>query len=161
MKNILKINELEKEIRELHDQNKSIVLTGGCFDVLHIGHITLLEKAKEAGDVVVVLLESDQKIQQLKGEKRPLHTQEQRAHMLLSLKYVDYVVMLPSHMQNTDYDEVVKMVQPAIIAATEGDPGVEHKKRQASLVGAKLIFVTKVIPNISTSTIIHHLLQEQ
>ena len=78
---------------------KITVLAGGCFDVLHPGHIVFLEKAKKAGDYLVVLLESDKKIRKLKGKGRPVHSQKERAEILSALKSVDSVVCLP-YMEN-------------------------------------------------------------
>ena len=63
-----------------------IVLVGGCFDILHLGHVVFLEKAKKEGDVLVVLLESDEKVRFLKGKGRPVHTQSERAEILSALK---------------------------------------------------------------------------
>ncbi len=71
------------------------VLVGGCFDLLHFGHIKFLEEAKKSGDYLVVALESDENVRRTKGETRPIHTQEQRKAMLESLTCVDEVIMLP------------------------------------------------------------------
>ena len=144
----------------LHQKGQKIVLTGGCFDILHIGHIALFEQAKQHGDVLVVLLESDESITKSKGEDRPLHSQEQRAKVLTALRAVDYIILLPPDMTNEDYDGLVKALQPDIIATTEGDSGWLHKKRQAELIGAQLIAVTKPIPNVSTSRIVSRLQEE-
>ena len=73
------------------DKLKKRVLVGGCFDILHFGHATFLQKAREAGDVLIILLESDEFIVQIK-KKKPVHIQQQRAEILSALGYVDYVV---------------------------------------------------------------------
>jgi len=151
------VHELSKQ---LHKQQKRIVLVGGCFDILHIGHIALLENAKKQGDILIVFLESDESIAEKKGEGRPLHTQLQRSEVLLALKSVDYVILLQSHMTNDDYDNLVKALQPDIIATTNNDQGWEHKKRTANLIGAQLIEVTQPIKNVSTSRIITQLQKE-
>ncbi len=160
MDKILKIDQLEKIHNDLRQQGKSIVLTGGCFDILHIGHITLLENAKEEGDILMVMLESDDAIKAKKGVDRPIHTQQQRAHLLASLSVVDYVILLPSKMTDKDYDTVVNLLQPAIIATTFGDPYAFHKERQAKETGSKVVYVNKIIENISTSTILDLLVKE-
>lgn len=131
-----------------------LVLAGGCFDVLHPGHVIFLEKAKKAGDRLLVLLESDEKIKKLKGERRPVHTQKERARILSALEFVDYIVCLPFMEKEFEYDELISKIKPNIIAATKGDRGIIHKKRIAEKVGAKLVFVTKIIGQYSTSKIL-------
>jgi rfaE bifunctional protein nucleotidyltransferase chain/domain len=131
---------------------KRIVLVGGCFDVLHIGHIDFLEKAKELGDSLVVLLESDARLTSLKGINRPIHRQHERAKILACLRPVDVVVTLPSIMNDEAYDEVILQIKPAIIATTIGDINRSHKERQAQMSGAELIEVPKTI-NFSTSKV--------
>lgn len=144
----------------LRQHHKKIVVTGGCFDILHIGHISLLEHAKSKGDSLIVLLESDERIAKRKGVDRPVHTQMQRAKVLSAIKFVDYVIRLPDSMTNDAYDILVKALQPDIIATTENDPGVIHKERQARLVNAKLVFVNKPIQDISTSRIVSAIQKE-
>lgn len=159
MKNILYKNELKELGQQLREEHKKIVLTGGCFDLLHIGHITLLEESKQQGDILIVLLESDKRITKLKGSDRPLHTQMQRAHMLSLLKPVDYVVLLPDQMDNKDYETVVKQLQPAIIATTQGSDTQKYIERQAAMVGAR-VFLADLIPNLSTTRILEIVTKE-
>jgi len=123
-----------------------IVLTGGCFDLLHIGHARFLSKAKRMGDYLVVLLESDRKVKKLKGANRPLFAQKERAEMLSALGSVDLVVLLPTMEKDSDYLDLVTQISPDIIAVTENDPRLKEKKRQAKKVGGKL----KVIPLTKT-----------
>lgn len=133
---------------------KKLVLVGGCFDLLHLGHITFLKKAKEKGDILLVLVESDDTIQKTKGKNRPVHTQTTRAHILSELKSVDYVLMLPPMKTDAEYDQLIETLHPSIIATTEGDRYDFHKKRQAKKIGAKMIYVTPEIQDHSTSKII-------
>jgi len=151
MSSILSLNEAETLSSQLRAGGKSVVLVGGCFDILHIGHIDFLTKAKSIGDILFVLLESDTTIRKLKGPQRPFHTQKERAIVLSSLKVVDGVIALPNLGSNTEYDKVVKLLQPAIIATTKGDPTVVHKKRQAEILGARLVFVNSRLKHVSTS----------
>ncbi len=137
-------------------KGKRIVLVGGCFDVLHPGHVIFLEQAKKAGDKLIVLLESDQKIRQIKGINRPVHTQKERQLVLKALRSVDEVIPLPFIDSDQDYDKIIQKIKPDIIAATAGDPQNHHKARSAKLVGAKLKIVTKLIANHSTSLILGH-----
>ena len=86
-------NEIEKTAEELRKEGKKIVTTNGSFDILHVAHLHILRKAKEQGDILIVLLNSDDSIRRFKGEKRPILPEKERAEMLLALKFVDYVVI--------------------------------------------------------------------
>ena len=123
-----------------------VVLVGGCFDILHIGHVRFLSEAKGMGDYLMVLLESDKNVKRLKGKNRPVFTQRERAEMFSSLKMVDLVVLLPIMENDDDYLNLVTRIKPDIIAATKGDPLVDKKRLQAKKVGAKL----KIIPVTKT-----------
>ena len=140
---------------KMKNKGKKIVLAGGCFDVLHPGHVIFLERAKKAGDCLIVLLESDEKVKELKGVDRPVHNQKMRARVLSALKSVDYVVMLSLMRKNNEYDELIKKIDPDVIAATQGDINIHHR-RVAQLTGAKLEIVTNIIGNYSTSQILSH-----
>ncbi len=123
-----------------------IVLSGGCFDILHIGHVRFLSEAKRMGDYLVVLLESDESVKKLKGENRPVFIQRERAEMLSALGSVDLIVLLPMVEGDSDYLNIVTEIKPDIIAVTENDPHIMKKRRQAKEVGAEL----KIIPLIKT-----------
>ena len=115
-----------------------VVLAGGCFDMLHIGHLRFLSEAKKLGDYLVVLLESDKKVRRLKGKNRPVFVQEERAEMLSELRSVDLVVLLENMKNDSDYSDLVMRIRPDIIVVTEGDPYTEMKKWQAREVGGRL-----------------------
>ncbi len=152
-----KILKLEKAIRianELHGQAKSIVLAGGCFDILHIGHITFLEKAKAQGDVLFVFLEADARIKELKGVNRPINNQADRAIILGAIQAVDYVILLTPNLKDRDYTDMITKIKPAVIAVTQGDLHKKHKKMQADSIGCQVIEVTEVIKDQSTSRLV-------
>lgn len=92
--------------------SKIKILIGGCFDILHIGHIKFLKKARSFGDYLIVLLESDANIKKLKGNSRPFHSQKERKEILLSLKFVDKIIILPDIVDNTFYDNLIKKIKP-------------------------------------------------
>lgn len=146
-----KIIDLQKLKKFLSGESKGrIVLTGGCFDILHIGHVRFLSEAKRMGDYLVVLLESDKKVKELKGKSRPVFIQKERAEMLAALGCVDLVVLLPMMENDDDYLNLVMKVKPDIIAVTEDDPQIENKRRQAREVGGKLKIIS-LIKTFSTS----------
>ncbi len=120
------------------------VLVGGCFDLLHYGHIRFLEEAKKLGDVLVVALESDENVRRMKGEGRPIHNQQQRKTMLEGLLFVDEVVLLPPMKSDEEYKNLVHRIHPQVIAVTEGDPIVEIKQAQARKIDAELVVIPKI-----------------
>lgn len=78
---------------EARERGKRIVFTNGCFDLIHVGHVKYLQKARSFGDLLVLGLNSDASVRRLKGEKRPLISQDERAHLLAALDCVDYLVI--------------------------------------------------------------------
>lgn len=151
VKKILIINEAEKVSKKIRKEGKSIVVVGGVFDILHLGHIKFLENSKNQGDYLFLLLEDDRKARRKKGKDRPVHPQKDRAKILSSLSSVDYVVLLRNMTNNTQYDKIMVQIRPNVIATTYGDPYVEHKKRQAKLINGKVEYVIERIHSHSTS----------
>ena len=120
------------------------VLVGGCFDFIHYGHISFLKQAKAHGDVLGVALESDENGRRVKGDTRPIHTQQERKEMLESLSFVNEVIELPPMNSDADYFELIKRLRPTIIAVTQGDPILDKKREQAAIVGASLVIIPKI-----------------
>lgn len=154
MAEIISVGKTLAAVRKLKKQGNKIVLAGGCFDILHPGHIVFLQKAKKAGDILIVLLESDEKVKMLKGVNRPVYNQKERARALSALSVVDYIVMLPVMGNDREYDGLIIGIKPDVIAVTYKDKNLVYHQRSAKLVGAKLKRVTKVIGGYSTSSLI-------
>lgn len=161
MNKIITINQAVALSKQLRQRGEQIVLAGGCFDILHLGHVLFLEKAKKYGDILFVWVESDASVTERKGIDRPIHTQKERVRMLEALEAVDYVIILPYLRTNSEYDQVVKKIKPAIIATTKGDSNSIHKQRSAKRTGAKLVYVINRIPNKSSSRLAELLSQEE
>ncbi|WP_096021323.1 D-glycero-beta-D-manno-heptose-7-phosphate kinase [Campylobacter lanienae] len=104
---LVKLDELLKVDRS----GKSLVFTNGCFDILHFGHISYLQKAKMLGDILVVGLNSDSSVRSLKGDSRPVNTQFDRAAMLCAMEFVDFVVIFDD---DTPY-EMIKAIGPDVL----------------------------------------------
>ena len=95
----------------LKEKGKKIVFTNGCFDLLHAGHISSFLQAKSKGDILVVAVNSDASVKKIKGDKRPIISQENRMKMLCSLECVDYVIL----MEDTDPTRIIEMLRPDIV----------------------------------------------
>jgi len=91
MSNIKSRTEIKLIREQLKQKNKKVVFTNGCFDLIHSGHVDYLVKAKEMGDVLILALNSDSSIRSIKGDKRPILKQDERAFIVSNLKPVDYV----------------------------------------------------------------------
>lgn len=95
MNKILDRDELRKKLDELRSEGKKIAFTNGCFDILHVGHVRYLREARKTADVLVLALNSDSSVRSIKGEKRPLVNENERAEMLAALEFVDFVTIFP------------------------------------------------------------------
>jgi len=146
MNNVINLNQFD--ISALPSGKR--VLVGGCFDIIHIGHVRFFQHAHAHGDVLIVALESDEFIRTIKM-KEPFHTQEERAEILSSMKNVDIVVLLPFLKDFIAYENMVKKIQPDKIAVTKYDPQIENKVKHAKSVNAEVISVMDYIPNKSST----------
>lgn len=147
---IVSYSDIEKHISFF--KNKKTILVGGCFDLIHFGHLKFLEKSKKQGDFLIVALESDQFIKKHK-KKLPVHRQLERAEILSNLNMIDLIILLPLFKTNNDYFDLVKKISPHIIAVTAGDQQLENKKKQALEVGAEVREVVTNLKNFSTRNI--------
>jgi D-beta-D-heptose 7-phosphate kinase/D-beta-D-heptose 1-phosphate adenosyltransferase len=103
--------QLSSIMQRLKKQNKKVVFTNGCFDILHRGHVSYLDVAKSYGDILILGLNSDNSVKRLKGQNRPINNQDDRAFILAALESVDYVVIFD---EDTPYD-LIKLVEPDIL----------------------------------------------
>ena len=112
MKDFITADELAVLREEYQRQGKRLVLTNGCFDLLHTGHVRYLQQARGLGDALLVAVNSDRSVQELKGPTRPLNSEEDRAEVLAALRCVDHVTIFDD-LRVTD---VIKQLRPAIYA---------------------------------------------
>jgi rfaE bifunctional protein nucleotidyltransferase chain/domain len=152
MSKIIDVGKAIKLSKKFRKEDKTVVLAGGCFDVLHLGHIKFLEAAKKQGDVLFVFLESDEKVRKIKKANRPINSQTARAEVLSSIRFVDYVIPVP-YFDNAGYDKLVRSLEPSVIAVTRESEAIKHAKRQAEKIGAEVSEVIGQIPDQSTSKI--------
>jgi rfaE bifunctional protein nucleotidyltransferase chain/domain len=96
--------------KELRERGRRLVLTNGCFDLLHVGHVRYLEAARALGDALIVAINGDESVRALKGEGRPLNREAERAEVIAALECVDYVVIFPEVRATA----LLEKVRPAI-----------------------------------------------
>jgi D-beta-D-heptose 7-phosphate kinase/D-beta-D-heptose 1-phosphate adenosyltransferase len=95
MNKILEREALRNKLEALRKKGKKIAFTNGCFDILHVGHVRYLREAKKTADVLVLALNSDSSVRSIKGEKRPLVSEQERAEVLAALEFIDFVTIFP------------------------------------------------------------------
>ncbi len=150
---MISLNKLSGELK--NNTNKKVVLVGGCFDILHIGHLRFIQKAKKFGDVLVIGINSDKLIKNTKGKHRPIIPQNQRAELLMGLKAVDYVFITNRGLY--DYENLRK-IKPDFLIFTNEAVTLKRNKRTArdiekNFEGIKTVFLSSGIRKVRTSLI--------
>ena len=144
---------MKEVVEKAKREGKKVVFTNGCFDILHQGHVRYLSEAKKCGDYLIVGLNSDQSVRNIKGKNRPLMPEGARAELLAALCFVDGVVIF----NEKDPFAIIKYLQPQILVK-----GADWS--EDDIIGAKLIKKTggevkriPLVPDISTSDIIRRI----
>ena len=143
---IVDLKKIKQITDDLKNKNKKIVFTNGCFDILHLGHVKYLQKAKALGDILIVGVNSNESVKRLKGKNRPINDEYDRAYLLASLEVVDYVIIFN---EDTPY-ELIKTIKPDILVK-----GKDYEDKE--IVGsdiAKEVILIDFIKGKSTTTII-------
>ncbi|WP_092158707.1 D-glycero-beta-D-manno-heptose 1-phosphate adenylyltransferase [Maridesulfovibrio ferrireducens] len=153
---ILSVDEFEK-IRSNIGADQKIVFTNGCFDILHAGHVDLLARAKAQGDILVLGLNSDQSVHSIKGEKRPVVSQQQRAFVLAGLASLDFVIVFD---EDTPY-ELIKKVQPDVLVKG-GDWTVDNIVGRDVVEGrGGVVLSLPLLPGYSTTSVIRFIRENE
>lgn len=123
-----KVLSLKRLLAILRERVKTVVFTNGCFDIIHAGHIRYLKKAKALGDILVIGLNSDASVKKIKGDKRPIVSQKERAEVLSAMEMVDYIVIFnePTPIR------LIKAIQPDVLVK-----GADWKEKE--IVGADVV----------------------
>ena len=108
---VLELDEIVKLASLAKSTGKSVVFTNGCFDIIHGGHIEFLQKAKAFGDILIIGLNSDSSVRSLKGEGRPIKAAEERANILASLRFVDYITIF----NEPTPENLIREIRPDIL----------------------------------------------
>jgi len=142
-------------INRSKSQGKSIILATGVFDILHQEHINFLTKAKAAGDILVIAVETDSRVQQIKGPDRPVNNQAKRLTSLTSLNIADYVIFLPRKFNSqADWEAFIKQLKPDIYAVSSHTHWLKNKQTIMEKFGGQLKIVHNHNPTISTTKLL-------
>ncbi len=106
MGSVVQREDIKNIVKRLKDENKTIVFTNGCFDIIHIGHVRYLKETAKFGDVLIVGLNSDLSVKKLKGENRPVNPEHDRAEILSEFNFVDFVVIFDEDTPENLLDEI-------------------------------------------------------
>lgn len=152
---IVTLKDLVQKVGDFRKSGKRVVFTNGCFDILHVGHVRYLAAARSEGDILVVGLNSDESVRSIKGGKRPIVCQDQRAEVLASLWCVDYIVLF----DDPDPLKLIQTIKPDVLV--KGDDWPEENIIGADFVKAKggQVVRVSVVPDISTSRIIQKIVK--
>ena len=148
----VELDELVSIVRELQQAGRKVVFTNGCFDILHPGHTLYLQQARQLGDALVVALNSDESVRQLKGRDRPVFCQKDRALVLAALEPVDYIVVFDT----VRATPIIEAIRPDIYVKG-GDYTVEtldaEERTALEECGTEIVILPK-IEGHSTTTVI-------
>ena len=152
---IVKLPTLKKKIRALRKLKRKIAFTNGCFDILHLGHVSYLQEAKKAADILIVGLNSDRSVKKIKGPKRPIVDERSRAAVLAALACVDHVVLFDGETPI----KLIEAVKPDILikgADWKGKGAVGSECVRA--YGGKVKFI-KYVKRLSSTRIINRIVK--
>ena len=150
---ILTHEALMNEREHLHRAGKKLVFTNGVFDILHVGHVRYLAQARELGDALVVAINSDASVRELKGEGRPLVSQNDRAEVLSALSSVDYVTVFDD---NSPRSLIAKLLPDVLVKG--GDYALDqiHGREEVEAAGGRVVSL-QFVEGSSTSQIIERM----
>ena len=150
---IASIAELRQERARLRAAGKTLVFTNGCFDILHVGHVRYLKQARSLGDTLLVAINSDRTVRELKGEGRPVMNEQERAEMLAALRAVDYVTVF----DDASPRSLIAELLPDVLVKG-GDYALEeiHGREEVEATGGRVIALP-FIEGASTSGIIERI----
>jgi D-beta-D-heptose 7-phosphate kinase/D-beta-D-heptose 1-phosphate adenosyltransferase len=155
MGQVVSREELVKIRGEARQRGRIVVFTNGCFDLLHRGHVQYLGQAKALGDILVVGLNSDDSVRQLKGPERPLNAQEDRAQVLAALEVVDYVCIFAEQTPA----QLIEAVVPDVLVKGGDYRAEEIVGRDTVQTAGGQVVVVEELAGFSTQEIIERIRQ--
>lgn len=146
---------VEHVLASARKNNHTIVLATGVFDLLHDEHTLFLEKASQVGNVLIVGLESDKRVKKLKGDDRPIWNQDKRKAAVEQLPFVTAAFVLPEQFSTPeDHQQLIRAIQPNILAVSSHSPHLEAKQRIMNLVNGEVRVVHEHNPKVSTTKLV-------
>lgn len=142
--------QLVAKRRRWRDEGRRVVFTNGCFDLLHPGHIALLESARAAGDVLVVGLNSDRSVRMLKGEGRPVLPEAERAEALLALEAVDAVIVYD---EDTPRETISALLPDVLVKGADWAEGAIVGRDEVLAAGGRVVRVPLVAGRSSSEVL--------
>ena len=152
---ILSVNEMLGERERLRGAGKRLVFTNGVFDLLHVGHVRYLAQARALGDALVVAINSDRCVRELKGPERPVFDEAERAEILAALRHVDYVVVF----DDVSPRSLIKSLLPDVLVKG-GDYQLDeiHGREEVEAAGGRVVTLP-FVAGASTSSLIERMKQ--
>ncbi|MDX2040181.1 MAG: D-glycero-beta-D-manno-heptose 1-phosphate adenylyltransferase [Acidobacteriota bacterium] len=152
---ILPLDQLRTERERLRQAGKTVVFTNGCFDLLHPGHVRYLEQARALGDVLIVALNSDRSVRELKGDKRPILTEAERSEVMAALASVDFVTVFDEPTPR----EIISALLPDILVKG-GDWGIDSiiGREEVEAAGGRVMSLA-FVEGCSTTDVIERIAQ--
>ncbi|MCS7191220.1 MAG: D-glycero-beta-D-manno-heptose 1-phosphate adenylyltransferase [Fimbriimonadales bacterium] len=135
------------------EAGKQVVLTNGCFDLLHVGHLRYLQAARQLGDLLIVGVNSDDSVRQLKGDSRPIVPDKERAELIAGLECVDYVTIF----SEPTAIELVKLVQPTYYAKGGDYTERDLPESEAVIAHGGFVVILPLHPERSTSALLERI----
>jgi len=154
---IMELSALKKEIEAKKEAGELIVFSNGCFDILHVGHIRYLKKAASLGDKLVLAVNSDRSVKELKGKGRPFVPEAERLELLAALEMIDYLILF----SEIDAKDLLEKIKPQIYVKG-GDYRIEDLPEAETVYnyGGKIVLITE-IKGKSTTNIIKKIRQSK
>jgi rfaE bifunctional protein nucleotidyltransferase chain/domain len=154
---VVSLEEARVLRRRARVEGKRVVLTNGCFDLLHVGHIRYLREASQQGDLLFVGLNDDRSTRRVKGSGRPYVSQEDRAEILAAIRCVDYVILFGE----TTAENLVRSLEPDVYV--KGGDYRLHDLPEATAVAecGGTVFLTPIVPERSTTGLVSSIIASQ
>jgi rfaE bifunctional protein nucleotidyltransferase chain/domain len=150
---IRSIEDMLAERARLRDSGARLVFTNGVFDLLHVGHVRYLAQARALGDALVVAINSDRSVRELKGPDRPVFDQAERAEILAALRQVDYVVVFDDI---SPRNVITQLLPDVLVKGGDYQPDQIHGREEVEAAGGKVISLP-FVDGASTSRLIERM----
>jgi rfaE bifunctional protein nucleotidyltransferase chain/domain len=138
---IVSLDEAILKVNAWKMKQQKVVFTNGCFDILHLGHVSYLAQAADLGSKLIVALNTDASVKKLgKGEDRPINKEEERMQVIASLAFVDLVILFK---EETPYETIQALLPDVLVKGADYDPTIRDKQNKKYIVGSDLVLANK------------------